>query len=286
VLLGHPAQAQWYFYWNAAPALAIGSAAGVAMLWDRVDRRRTRLALAAVGGGLAAMAAPQLVPEGASTETTVVRVALTRLLVLLAIVALTAFVAWVIPAHGGPRRASVGAVVSVSLILLATIPTVIDQITTPLPAERSPVNPGSPGSVSSDQIEAARWLRDHSGTFDVVATNRHCAAASSQRCQARRFFVSAYSERRVLVEGWAYTSSWHASPDGGEGRLLKSFWNPELLALNDSAFEVADPAVIAALAEMGVRWLFVDKTVPFSAELGLVAMPRYETEWSWVLEVP
>jgi hypothetical protein len=74
----------------------------------------------------------------------------------------------------------------------------------------APIKGGTPPglTVPADGINAARWLRDHSDTDDLVATNLHCAwyTTNFDSCNPVSSWVSAYSERRVLVEGWAYTS--------------------------------------------------------------------------------
>src|SRR5690606_31851683 len=133
--------------------------------------------------------------------------------------------------------------------------------------------------------DSARWIRDHSGVDDLVATNRHCTAAQGDPCDPRRFFVAAYSERQVLVEGWAYTSSWLKTPEGDEGRVHRPFWNPSLLAANDGFFQAPNEESARIMKDLGVDWLFVDKTVPYSDDLRKYATPRYETDWAWVLEL-
>src|SRR5690606_11294779 len=115
------------------------------------------------------------------------------------------------------------------VIVASILPVTIRQLRTPLPAYNRQVQPEADLSVSRDQISSARWIRDHSGVDDLVATNRHCTAAQGDPCDPRRFFVAAYSERQVLVEGWAYTSSWLKTPEGDEGRVHRPFWNPSHL---------------------------------------------------------
>ena len=117
--------------------------------------------------------------------------------------------------------------------------------------------------VPGDGISAARWLRDHSGLDDLVATNLHCAwyTTDYESCNKVSYWVAAYSERRVLVEGW------------GDG----SFFDPARLAANDSAFTNPSVAAEATLRDRySVRWLFADLTGASPDSLGRYAELRYE----------
>lgn len=124
--------------------------------------------------------------------------------------------------------------------------------------------------------DAALWLRDASRPSDVVATNAHCYGAP-ESCDARHFIVSALTERRVLVEGWAY-------PDGGDrGRpwsRTNPFWDVERYAQNEIVFtRPSQQAVELLTSEYGVRWLFVDRTVyRESPDLGQFAVLVYDSD--------
>jgi hypothetical protein len=155
-----------------------------------------------------------------------------------------------------------------------------------LPEHPPPAAPTSAFAFSSDQVEAARWLRDRSGPRDVVVTNRHCAVPDAPACDSRRFVVTAYTERRVLVEGWAYTPTWFESPTGPDGPAFRPFWDPELLALNDALFTDPSEEVVRRLVAHGARWAFVDRTAPASDRLGRHAELAHETEWAAVYRLP
>jgi len=89
--------------------------------------------------------------------------------------------------------------------------------------------------------------------------------------------VSALTERRVLVEGWAY-------PDGGDrGRpwsRTNPFWDVERYAQNEIVFtRPSQQAVELLTSEYGVRWLFVDRTVyRESPDLGQFAVLVYDSD--------
>lgn len=136
--------------------------------------------------------------------------------------------------------------------------------------------------VTDEMVRAARWVRDHSDPDDVVATNRHCYTRERDGgCVAVSFWVSAYTERRVLVESWGYAGRTLADDDQDDeipyARL--PFWDAERLADNDRVFD--DPSVAASqhLAERwGVRWLVLDRRyTPEAPDLSGVASPRYSS---------
>ena len=107
--------------------------------------------------------------------------------------------------------------------------------------------------------EAARFLRDNSSPDDVIATNAHCRIPERIRCDARAFWLSGWSERRVLLEGWAYTVRANLA-DERDGALYGDFWDPELQARNDGIFLDPNPNAAAILKDRyGVDLLFVDK---------------------------
>ena len=110
--------------------------------------------------------------------------------------------------------------------------------------------------------------RDNSDPDDLVATNLHCRSPLASPCDPRNFWISGYSERHILVEGWAYT--------GMTLQQVTPFWDPLLLAANDAAFTDPSEATIAKLRdEYGVRWLFADLTTADPDAIGRYADLRY-----------
>ena len=108
----------------------------------------------------------------------------------------------------------------------------------------------------------------------MVATNSHCQYVVKGKCDSRTFWVSAYTERAVLVEGWAF-----APRQVGEG-WTAPFWDQEKLRLNDAAFTDPTPAGLAELRDRyGVRWLMADRSVKQeSPVLGSLAELRFRNE--------
>ena len=110
--------------------------------------------------------------------------------------------------------------------------------------------------IPLDGARAALFVRDHAGVDDVVATNGHCLSTATDTCDARHFWISALTERRVLLEGWAYPEGFHP----GITRT-SPFWDASLYDANQVVFTHPTAANVAALHdEHGVTWLFVDRT--------------------------
>jgi hypothetical protein len=115
--------------------------------------------------------------------------------------------------------------------------------------------------------QAAEKLRDESGVHDIVATNIHCVFPDDKVCDNRNFWVSAWSERQMVIEGWGYTAATNKNYVAGEANSTIPAPDPELLKLNDAAFTDPSAETIGALVDAhDVKWLFVSKDYP--ADIG------------------
>ncbi|WP_327677902.1 hypothetical protein [Kitasatospora sp. NBC_00458] len=118
--------------------------------------------------------------------------------------------------------------------------------------------------LPQSQVDAARWVRDHSEPSDVIATNSHCWEPEdwtrTDRCyNYRSQWLSAYSERSVLVEGWAYAPRMIATSGGGVASN-GPFWDPALYQQNEAAVYQPTAALLAGLhRDHRVRYLVVDR---------------------------
>jgi hypothetical protein len=266
-LFTHPGDSQWYFARSGGPLLALGSAMGVGVLSDRLGATARRVGwLGVVAGPLLA-----LVPVAVFGDLSP-RTGLPRAVVLvaagLAVLALAAAAAVALRRPGTARPIVVLGTL-VSTILAAGVTVVVSSQLRAAPTPDAPsVAATAPLAVSRDQIDAARWIRDHSGVDDIVMTNRHCVTPTPPRgCDTRRYVVAAFTERQVLVEGWTGTPKAAQLAPRGRESIVVNYWQPQLLALND-AF-IAHPTAPAAreLRALGVRWVYVDHTRPYAASL-------------------
>jgi len=127
-------------------------------------------------------------------------------------------------------------------------------------------------------LSAAAWLSHHSSPDAVVATNSHCMFPAPRECDHRAFWISGYTERQILLEGWSYTSRSAAlAAKQGTSVPLVAFWKPDLLRQNDEAFSAPTRRGLDRLRRQHhVTWLFVDKRFPVDlARLRRLADLRY-----------
>ncbi|MFF1528382.1 hypothetical protein [Cellulomonas sp. NPDC058312] len=141
--------------------------------------------------------------------------------------------------------------------------------------------PGESYPIPHDGALAALVVRDSSGTSDVIATNAHCYGPPDA-CDTRHFWVSALTERRVLVEGWAYPEGFRP----GQTRT-SPFWDTERYEANEAVFDDPDEASVQLLADRwGVRWLLVDRSVGTeSPELRRFATLVHESDGAAVYRI-
>jgi hypothetical protein len=117
--------------------------------------------------------------------------------------------------------------------------------------------PEHPYSIIIGTAEIAKFLQDKSDKNDLIATNRHCAGPDEiQTCTARQFALSALSERRVLLEGWSYTTCPLSEP------ILNKYWKEDFWKLNQDFFINPNAQNWMAFQQTGVDWLVVDSTRP------------------------
>ncbi|WP_433251703.1 hypothetical protein ACQPYK_06485 [Streptosporangium sp. CA-135522] len=283
-VFGHPGMGQMYFLAAARPYLSIAAAAGILAALSRMPRRsrgRWACACAAAGGAAALLAGavrpasrPGLAALGGPEFGLVFVLPVIALCgVVAAAIVLLRRVRW--------RWAAV-------LLLCAgfSAPTVVQSVTAGL----TYTIPVQTLEMPEDGLAAARWVRDNSGTGDIVATNAHCLSAVPRSCDSRHMWIAAYTERRVLVEGWGYTARNLASLTDVDRVPMASvpFWDAELLAANDAVFTASTEQAVRLLGERyGVRWLVVDGRRPsVSPQLWRFADLRYEKGRFAVYEIP
>ncbi|GIH10488.1 hypothetical protein Rhe02_85550 [Rhizocola hellebori] len=130
-------------------------------------------------------------------------------------------------------------------------------------------------TVTPESAQGARWLRAASGSDDVIATNVHCSQPPPADCLPLSFWLSAFTERRMLVEGWGYTTK--ANAIAAEHHIYGGVnFAVDLLARNDAAIYTPTSENVAWLRAKGVRWIVVDHRFgQESADLGTFADLRW-----------
>lgn len=277
-LLGHVGNSQVYFGRAAAMLVAVLSAWGLVLLYERAGRREVVGGLLLAGTAGAALMALRLMTEqwrepaplnGDLVESPVLRVWVN--LPVLVVILLVIIVARIVLRDVSRGRRTVTLRAAVVLLtglgLARSMAFVIGH--QPAQAQESPRM-----VFGADGRRAAEWLRLHSDPDDVVMTNIHCGPARPVpgKCDARHFWMSAISERRFVLEGWAYTAR--------SGAWFGDFWgDPALLADNDRIFTNPTPEELAAFQSAhSADWLFVDGRATVD-EPGLTALRTVTLEY-------
>ncbi|MEH0842523.1 hypothetical protein V6U81_09060 [Micromonospora sp. CPCC 205711] len=293
---GHPGLSEIYFGRTARPYLAMLAALGLASLLPRAAelRRGARVALV----GLLALAAALGVsavfvvrngagryrPAGLHLLEGVVEPYLALVAVLVALGVVLLVLARLV-------RLAPSAGVAAVVVLFAATSAVSDsgqlRYMTELVSSGAPLRDltVSEPSIPVGGIEAARWLREHSDPGDLVATNRHCRFPARPLCDNRDFWLAAYSERRVLVEGWAYVEQALTDRTIYDHLGGSPYWDPQRLSHNDAVFTAPTEVNVAALAENhGIRWL-VAVEPGVNPDLARYATPRFVSYDVTVFEI-
>lgn len=272
LLLGHPASGNQYFTRVGFTFGVLLSAWGFALVLDRARLSgEGRRALGAFAVGLAAILVAMQLRYAGQPPYWWGYGPLRPILVWsvgLGLAGAVAGVAWVLAGRRWPALRGRGAVVALAAVLVAGAPGLV------MDAYKSRESPNGGAyfnvPMPRSRVEAARWVRDHSRPDDVLATNVHCLSPEPA-CYAGSFWLSAYAERRVLVEGWAFAPRVVAI-------AYPPFWDSELLSRNDAAFTAPTAPGLAQLRDAyGVRWLVVDRAYrPEAAGLAGLAAVRFD----------
>lgn len=277
LLFWHPAASQIYFFATIVPFAIVLS------VWFLAERPRALVA-GMIAGAVWVLVVPRpQAPEPATQRNWMWALAWPVLLTaaVAAVTIAAALVAWRIRTGRLAWRAVPVALVAAALAGGLTLQAkTLARANVKAIAEPAAV-PTDQRAVLKEEATAARWLDDHAGRDDIVATNVHCSPLNwKAACDARAFWVAGLGGRRTLVESWAYTDQALAA-DGDDGKRF-SFQPapyPERFALNERVFTRADPADLAELTRRyRVRWLFADSRAAggVSPELAKVAELRYQ----------
>jgi len=253
---------QLWFQRSAAELVVLVSACGVAALLPDPLPRRSAAALLAVAAaaGLGAFAVSSWVEvaNDFEREATVRSLELTVLAPVVLVAAYVAARAWL--GRVGARRRP-GPTILLAVLLGLGLSNVIafgvEAATTPQGVPKWPV------LFAAGGVDAAEFIEANSDPDDVVATNIHCKSPDGPKCDNRNFWLSAYAQRRVVIEGWGYTALTNANfdPERRNSTIPNPF--PRRLEVNDAAFEQPSADTVGRLvADYDARWLFVSKKYP------------------------
>ncbi|TMR21994.1 hypothetical protein ETD86_13290 [Nonomuraea turkmeniaca] len=282
-VFGHPGLSQGYFLMSAAPYLTILATAGLTATLPQ--KRPWLVVLPALAAGAAATWAVRswvatARPQGGD-------VVAERMIPYALLVGVPAVVALVLVLAG--RRGLTWCAVPVFALGCALYSGGVLRLS-PLGSTAEPKQTTDPERphVPDGGVTAARWLRQHTSPDALVAVNAHCRAPAGS-CDNRHFWISAYAERRILVEGWGYINGANsrAALMGKPGMGAVPFEDPQRLADNDAAFRDPTTETVGRLRDTyGVRWLFADDRYPVrTAELGRVAALKFRAGHCWVYEL-
>jgi hypothetical protein len=168
-------------------------------------------------------------------------------------------------------RARAGAKVVLAFAALLAVGGLLDQpldLGAPLRARANAGNPPylvdyeANRGVTAGTMAGLRYVRDHTDPEDVVATNIHTKDAEFD---SRYFYVSAFTERRVFIESWLYTSR---TAELGYRAVASGEKQPfeDRLALNQAVFVNGDRAALDELHRRGVRMLVAYKRYGLGAD--------------------
>jgi hypothetical protein len=294
LLFGHPGLSQDAFFQGLRPYLSIAAVVGFAAIVTSsgLGRRAIALASAAAAAGLLAVLTLRLLGSRTMPVNTGQPGGRRSLVIALGwpylVLAALIIVAAVILFRSTRTRAAAPVLVLAALMGMGLETSLHDRIYRPVHrAIQTQWQPNIPSLVADGSLEAGRWIRDHSDPSDVVATNAHCLY-KAEVCNNARFTAAAFTERRILIEGWGYnTRAQTIAEQTDTFHAMVPYWNPELLTINDAAFFTPSPQTLGRLRdEYGVRWLFVDRSANEPApNLGEFATLRFTSGVCDVYEV-
>lgn len=259
VLLTHPGFSQYSFLRAGLPFATLAVAAVLLRLWalSPATLRAAAVAAALLGLGacfvLRSWSEPTALPRDLSE---LVRVVAASAALPLALGTATAAVV-----RPGGRKVAALLLAGWFTLGMGSARTI--DLVRDVNVRRPDVSSLGPAVIPSGGIEAARYLRGASDPSDLFATNAHCRLPSPRVCATTAHWMSAWAERRAVIEGWGYTATANLTGDSISEVTTTPYWDPDLLALNDLVFTAPTQEHLRSLtAEYPVRWLMVDLRFP------------------------
>jgi len=273
LMLSHPGGSQIYFLMSAFPLGAAASAWALAEHAPRTTRGCSVLAAVIVVLAVVAWRMTPLIGLPRTSEGMASQLAFIMRPTLVVAGAAGVLAAVLVVLHRLNRAASVSIATVVAVVVCAaggatTLEYTFESMPSTGVARTRAEAPPSMATVMGDDVRAARWLRDHTTADTVVATNRHCVhgqvfpglGPKPARCDVLSFWISAWTERRVLVEGWAFGHrAVELEKENGVTYKRQPFWNQALLKANDGFFSAPTAAKAAVLCRYGATYAILDR---------------------------
>lgn len=293
LVVDHAGRSQIYIERSGVPLAVVAAAWGVSAAWTAAEERagRRRALLLAGGGaaaGLLAYGVAKLAGSGGRPPVEDFPWAIWKPQLVLLAVLILGVVAWRLLRHRLSGR-GLGALVAAAATLAVFLPQgawiTADYgyrgATDPVPLP--------PTAVTRAETRAARWVRDHTPPDAVLVTGTHCRFQQPfEYCESRSWWVTALTERRAVVESWAYTEeNFHQVGRYATGFPLFPFDDPDRLRLNDAAIAAPTPEVLRELKERyGATWIFADsRATRVSPRLRTLARLRFRAGTVRVFEL-
>ena len=289
--LAHPSNSQAYFLRLANPLASVFGAWALAAALPCTVRGGRRVAAVLAGGmlmGVGVVALGRAVTPALSADSqkslSAVVASFVAPLALSCAVTVAGLVAWLVVRRRVPGLRGWGSGLVLSALVLggpaqgaievygkASVDVAVNRPVVAVAADKS-VAEGGGYRLSPGAGAAMAWVDQNTPNDAVVATNRHCITGPQRpRCLSIPFWVSGLGGRRMVLEGWGYTSAakWPNDPTPF----------PKRLAVNDAVFTDPSAKTIDRLRQdYGASWLVADTSAgPVSPELARFAAARFSS---------
>jgi hypothetical protein len=160
----------------------------------------------------------------------------------------------------GPTRWPALALLCGAVVTVGTLDAPIGKLVPSL--TDAPVPPENGKRITPELYRALTWIRNNTPADSVLAVNNQATVTGPFE-----FDYSAFSERRVFLEGWGYSARLR---DVGYTEIATGQVNPFVarLRLNEAAFMRGDRRALRIMIDRyGVRYLVVDRINGYPADI-------------------
>ena len=140
----------------------------------------------------------------------------------------------------------------------------------------------SANGVTVNHLKSFDWIQKNTHKNSIFITNRFCARKISPpkltppSCQGDTFVLSAFSKRKVFIEGYrSESNAFEQVPDIVSDRVgisVKSIEQPTVNSISD-------------LKNRGIYWLYIDKAYSYNRNVDFFGNKRYENDSVLILSL-